>query len=268
MTHDRARIISPSEWGPELDVIKGEGRCLEIVGPRVGAVTRSLYWFDLPEGSATITLKHPDEAVYYIVSGSVRVESTSGPAITLPEGGMLHVRPATDYTIVADTATTFFGGPSPVDPEFGVPAESRNFDDVEGPREIRGYHRDEPGVMVPFISDDARLVVWYGEGAVNANMNYVVMEPGERNKEHLHRYSEDTILILEGHGTAEDVTNGSKLTFGPLDVVHIPPGIIHAVAADKGERVISAGGPCPADLDMLRVAGLDVDAITAELGLS
>ncbi len=268
MTHDRARIISPSEWGPELDVIKGEGRCLEIVGPRVSAVTRSLYWFDLPEGSATITLKHPDEAVYYIVSGSVRVESTSGPAITLPEGGMLHVRPATDYTIVADTATTFFGGPSPVDPEFGVPAESRNFDDVEGPREIRGYHRDEPGVMVPFISDDARLVVWYGEGAVNANMNYVVMEPGERNKEHLHRYSEDTILILEGHGTAEDVTNGNKLTFGPLDVVHIPPGIIHAVAADKGERVISAGGPCPADLDMLRVAGLDVDAITAELGLS
>lgn len=264
----RARIITPSDWGPDLGVYKGAGSVREMVGPTTGGKTRSLYWIELAEGSSTISLKHPDEAVYYVVSGSVRIESTTGTPQSLVEGGMFHVRPATDYTIIADTDAEVVGGPSPVDPDFGTPAEEFNAEPVaHGPREVRTFHRDNPGIMVPFISQDARLVVWYGADAVAANMNYVVLEPGERNKEHLHRYSEDTIVILEGRGTVEDVTNGEKLSFGPRDVVHIPPMVVHAVAADRGERVVSAGGPCPADLDMLRAAGVDVDALSVELGL-
>lgn len=264
----RARIITPAQWGPDLAITEGEGSCREIVGPTTGAVTRSLYWIELQDGSRTFSLKHSDEAVYYVVSGAVRVESSTGDALQLSEGGMFHVRPATDYRIVAESDAEVLGGPSPVDPGFGTRAEELPADSVpKGPREIRGFHRDEPGIMVPFISQDARLVVWYGADAVTANMNYVVLEPGERNKEHLHRYSEDTIFILEGRGTAEDLTNGTKLAFGPRDVVHIPPMVVHAVSADRGERVLSAGGPCPADLDMLRAAGVDVDAISAELGL-
>lgn len=263
-----ARIISPAEWGPDLGITEGEGSCREIVGPSTGALTRSLYWIELLAGSRTLSMKHGDEAVYYVVSGVVRVESATCPPVRLAEGGMFHVRPATDYRIVAESDAEVLGGPSPVDPGFGTPAEQFLDDDgSEGPREIRGFHRDEPGLMVPFISQDARLVVWYGADAVTANMNYVVLEPGERNKEHLHRYSEDTIFILEGKGTAEDLTNGVKLPFGPRDVVHIPPMVVHAVSADRGERVLSAGGPCPADLDMLRATGVDVDAIGAELGL-
>jgi quercetin dioxygenase-like cupin family protein len=96
-------------------------------------------------------------------------------------------------------------------------------------------------------------------------MNYVVLEPGERNTEHVHAYSEDTIYILEGHGTVEDVTNEISLPFGPGDTVHISPGIVHAVSADKGERVVSVGGPCPADLDMLQIAGVDVPALLSSL---
>lgn len=130
---------------------------------------------------------------------------------------------------------------------------------------MRAYHRDVPGLMVPAISKDARLVVWLGVGARTANMNYVVLEPGERNTEHVHAYSEDTIYIVEGRGTVEDVTNGVSLPFGPGDTVHIVPGIIHAVAADQGERVVSVGGPCPADLDMLRMAGVDVSALVESL---
>jgi quercetin dioxygenase-like cupin family protein len=264
----RARIITPAQWGPDLGITEGEGSCREIVGPTTGAVTRSLYWIELTADSRTFSLKHADEAVYYVVSGQVRVESTAGAPLRLSEGGMFHVRPATDYRIVAEGDAEVLGGPSPADPGFGTRAEEFPTDRVaEGPREIRGFHRDEPGIMVPFISQDARLVVWYGAGAVAANMNYVVLEPGERNQEHLHRYSEDTIFILEGRGTAEDLTNGTKLPFGPRDVVHIPPMVVHAVSADRGERVLSAGGPCPADLDMLRAAGVDVDAISAELGL-
>lgn len=263
-----ARIVTPADWGADLNICKGTGSCQEIVGRAIGATARSLYWFELAAATSTIALKHAGEAVYYVVSGSVRVESTSCPALSFQAGGMFHVRPATDYAIVADTDAEIVGGPSPVDPGFGTPAEESVHDSVaEGPREVRGFHRDEPGIRVPFISQDARFVVWYGAGAVAANMNYVVLEPGERNKEHLHRYSEDTIFILEGHGTAEDLTNGTKLEFAPRDVLHIPPMVVHAVSANCGERVISAGGPCPADLDMLRVAGVDVDAITADLGL-
>ena len=126
---------------------------------------------------------------------------------------------------------------------------------------VKVLHCNEPGLMVPFISADARLVVWLGSGARTANMNYVVLEVGERNKEHVHRYSEDTIHILEGRGTAEDLTHGVKIPFGPGDTVHIPPGVWHAIAADKGERVTSVGGPCPADLDMLAAVGVDVAAL-------
>jgi quercetin dioxygenase-like cupin family protein len=123
---------------------------------------------------------------------------------------------------------------------------------------VKIYHQDQPGLMVPFISADARLVVWLGSGARTANMNYVVLQPGERNKEHVHRYSEDTIHILEGRGTAEDLTHDLRVPFGAGDTVHIPIGTWHALVADQGERVVSVGGPCPADLDMLTAAGVDV----------
>ena len=131
---------------------------------------------------------------------------------------------------------------------------------------IRLFHRDHPTLRLPLISKDARFVVWPGVGAWQANMNYVRLEPGEENVPHIHTLSEDTIFILEGRGTAEDVSNGTKLLFGPGDTVTIPPGVIHAIAADRGERVVSVGGPCPADLDMLRAAGVDVDALTHALG--
>ncbi len=265
----RAQIISRSQWGPALSVLEGEGACHEVIGPRVGAELRSLYHFDLAPETATKAFRHDHEAVYYVISGNVRVESSTSPIVSLSAGGMVHIRPRADYRIVAESQAALVGGPSPVDRAFGTPSGvlmAGEIDEINP--DVRGFHRDNPGLLVPMISADARLVVWYGAGAVGANMNYVVLEPGERNKEHLHRYSEDTIFILEGHGTAEDVTNGTKLAFGPGDVVTIPPGVVHAVAADRGERVISAGGPCPADLDMLKFAGVDVERLTAEFELA
>ncbi|WP_293786174.1 cupin domain-containing protein [uncultured Aeromicrobium sp.] len=266
---DRARIVGREEWGPELDVVTGEGFCREVIGPRLGATLRSLYIVQLAAGSSTIAMRHPMEAVYYVISGKASVESEAADQrLTVEEGSMIHASAGTDYRIVASSDVRLIGGPSPVDPGFGTPAADVRVPEGDPEPELRGFHRDEPGLMVPFISADARLVVWYGARAVSANMNYVVLEPGERNTEHVHRYSEDTIYILEGRGTAEDVTNGVELAFGPGDVVHIPAGIIHAVAADRGERVVSVGGPCPADLDMLRAVGVDVDALGKELGLS
>jgi quercetin dioxygenase-like cupin family protein len=111
------------------------------------------------------------------------------------------------------------------------------------------------------IARDARLVVWPGSGAWNANMNYVRMEPGEENVPHVHPESEDTIFVLDGRGTIFDLTNGTAHEFGPGQVVHVPAGLQHQVKSDRGALIESVGGPCPADVGGLRKAGaLPADA--------
>ena len=238
----------------------------EIVGPTSGATCRSLYHLDLPAGASSQMLMHPGEAVYYVVAGNVSVHEHNGSGeaghCELDDGGMVHVRPGTAYDLRSAEGAVVVGGPSPVDPHLGAPATPAPGHAEPG---IRSYHRDRPGLLVPFISNDARLVVWLGEGAVTANMNFVVLQPGERNREHVHVESEDTIHVLSGCGTAENVTTGESFPFGPGDTIHIEVGIWHAIAANLGETIVSVGGPCPADTNMLRAAGVDVDAITAAL---
>lgn len=120
---------------------------------------------------------------------------------------------------------------------------------------IRIFHRDQPTLRLPLISNDARFVVWPGVGAWHANMNYVVLEPGEANVPHIHSISEDTIFILQGEGTIRDHTNDVALPFHAGCAVHVPVGVKHSVAADKGVTVVSVGGPSPADVPLLKAIG-------------
>ncbi len=122
---------------------------------------------------------------------------------------------------------------------------------------IRVFHRDKPSLRAPMISSDARFVVWPGVGAEVANMNYVVLEPGEENVPHTHDESEDTIFCLEGRGSVSDLTNDTRLEFEAGQVIHVPAGVEHAVMADRGERIVSIGGPCPPDWNLLRFLGFD-----------
>jgi quercetin dioxygenase-like cupin family protein len=259
------RILAPDQWGPDLGLIEG-GSWREIVGPTSGATCRSLYHLDMYPGGSSRPLQHPGEAVYYVVSGEAivteHVDEGTMPGCTLDEGGMVHIRAGAVYSIRSDAGATLIGGPSPVDAGLGRDVSPGPLADGPG---VRSFHRDRPGLLVPFISNDARLIVWLGEGAITANMNFVVLQPGERNREHVHVESEDTIHVLAGHGTAENVSTGEAFGFGPGDTIHIEIGIWHAIAADRGETVVSVGGPCPADTNMLRAAGVDVDAITAAL---
>ena len=39
------------------------------------------------------------------------------------------------------------------------------------------------------------------------------------------------------------------------DLIHVPIGIKHAVRADAGEKIISVGGPSPADRHLLKNVG-------------
>lgn len=261
------RVISPADWGADERLLEG-GTWREIVGPSAGSECRGLYDLQFDVDSRSVALTHDSEAAYYVVGGTgTVVHDTTGQSHDLIEGSMVHVRPGTPYRMTGSAGTRLVGGPCPAKSSItGAPLVPAPAADVWP--EITVHHRDSPGLLVPFISQDARLVVWLGIGAVAANMNYVVLQPGERNREHVHAYSEDTIHILEGRGTAENVTSGEKFPFGPGDTIHIEIGYWHAVAADLGERVVSVGGPCPADVDMLRAAGVDVDLIELPPGTS
>jgi quercetin dioxygenase-like cupin family protein len=121
---------------------------------------------------------------------------------------------------------------------------------------IRVFHCDDAETRLPMIARDARLVVWPGVDAWTANMNYVRMEPGEENRPHAHAKSEDTIFILAGEGTIEDLDSGQTHAFHAGQVVHVPVGLRHQVRGDRGALVESVGGPCPADVAGLRAAGV------------
>jgi mannose-6-phosphate isomerase-like protein (cupin superfamily) len=126
---------------------------------------------------------------------------------------------------------------------------------------IKVFHRDRPDLMMPMIARDARLVVWLGSGSRTANMNYVDMQPGESNVPHAHSFSEDTIFILDGAGTVEDLTNGASFEIHSGQVVHVPPGVVHSVKADRGVHIESVGGPAPADTEMLERIGVNVERV-------
>ena len=121
---------------------------------------------------------------------------------------------------------------------------------------IHVMHADTPDLYMPMIAADARLVVWAGNGSQTANMNYVDMHPGERNIPHTHLGSEDTLYVLSGRGTIEDLSNAIELPFEAPCVVHVPVGVWHAVSADRDSNIESVGGPSPADWNMMvRIGG-------------
>ena len=56
-----------------------------------------------------------------------------------------------------------------------------------------------------------------------------------------------------------DHDNDKVLEFKAGDVLHVPIGVRHAVRANRESRIVSVGGPCPADVGMLRAIGVDVE---------
>jgi quercetin dioxygenase-like cupin family protein len=243
-------VVLSTATGERLDVLTGPGEARGVVGPHTGASLRSMWLLELEPASSTIALRHPGEAVYYVVSGGGRAHADSGEPLELDPGSMVHVEPGAGYGFEAGpNGIELVGGPAPPDPELGAAARAL----PDGGR-VRLFHRDRPSRRVPMISSDARLVVFPGVGAETANMNYVRLEPGEENQPHAHAESEDTIVILSGRGSVDDLTNGATLEFEAGDVIHVPMGIEHRVKADRGSGVESVGGPCPADRAMLAAA--------------
>ena len=250
--------VHDAHVGRTLRIVAGEGRAWAVIWPGMGAKSRSLHRVSLAPAASTVALRHAGEAVYYVLSGVGAVHDTAGAAHPLQEGSMVHIAPQGGYRFAAGaTALELIGGPCPPDPALYEGAGSGNEEtEPDRPGGVRIFHRDDPGVRVPLISRNARLIVWLGVGAETANMNFVRLEPGEANVPHIHPESEDTIYILEGRGTVADFDHDRRLRFAAGQVLHVPTGIKHAVYADRGQAVVSVGGPAPADRHMLRAAGL------------
>lgn len=252
---DGVQVLGPD--GPAMDLVDGRGSARALVGPAAGARMRSMHLISLDAGARTRPQRHPDEAVYYVIGGHGQVGPPGADASEpVEEGSMVHTAPGASYVFEAgDDGLELVGGPSPPDPLlYGEEATGELPEAPAGG--IRTFHRDRPDVMLPMIASDARLVVWLGAGARNANMNYVSMEPGEENVPHAHLESEDTIYILAGSGTVQDLTHGFELEFEAGQAIQVPPGVEHRVKANRGEPVVSVGGPCPADAAMLKAAGV------------
>jgi quercetin dioxygenase-like cupin family protein len=261
-----------------LSIIDGEGSARAVIWPGLGATARSIHRITLGPSSRTVRLEHPGESVYYVMGGSGSVQGDDSPAQNgLVEGSMVHIDAGTRYRFAAGAdGLEFFGGPCPADAALYAPGGRSDGSGnpaaetaAGSTKAIKVLHRDRPALMLPLISSDARMIVWPGMGGWTATMNYVRMQPGEENTAHSHQDSEDTIVILEGRGSIDDLTSNTTHEFAAGDVIHVPAKVHHAVRANRGELVVSAGGPCPADLVFLRLCGAEIpDSMTTILEAS
>ena len=247
---DEILVLDGEGTGPELNIVDGPGSARAVVWPGMGARARSVHRVRLEAGARTVLLSHPSEAAYYVVEGAGEVVDGAGRAQPLDAGSFVHVAPDSGYSLRASGGgLEAVGGPCPPDPALYEAAPGLAPDACrEG---VQVLHRDRPDRLLPMIARDARLVVWPGVGAHTATFNYVDMQPGEANVPHEHPESEDTLVVLDGEGTVEDITNGRVLRFRGGQILHIPRGLRHCVRANVGSRIESVGGPTPADAAML-----------------
>lgn len=114
---DRVVVVGGAD-GPELDLVAEGGSALAVIWPGMGARLRSMHRISLEAGGRTRALRHPGEAVYYVIegAGSVR-DADDSREEQLVEGSMVHVDAGTEYELrAADTRIELVGGPAPADP--------------------------------------------------------------------------------------------------------------------------------------------------------
>jgi quercetin dioxygenase-like cupin family protein len=235
--------------GTPIDIVEAGGSAVALAWPGTGSRIRSMHRIELDAGGQTRTLSHASEAVYFVYAGRGKAGE-----LPLKPHDMVYVPRRTPYALAADTAMTIVGGPCPPDPALYGTASPDEGGAPEGA--VRTFDADTEGEQLPMIGKQVRLVVWPGVGADIATMNLAILEIGEENQPHAHAESDDTIAILEGRGSVDDITNGVTHEFSAGDVVFVRAGIVHKVKADKGVSIMSGGGPSPPGYGMLRGLGL------------
>jgi mannose-6-phosphate isomerase-like protein (cupin superfamily) len=111
------QIIRDDSTTPTLPIIEREGVARALVWPGTGAHMRSMHRISLESGGRTVSLRHPMEAVYYVISGEVDIEDLdTGTRHRVGPGGMFLVDPGTGYRVSATDGAEVVGGPCPADP--------------------------------------------------------------------------------------------------------------------------------------------------------
>lgn len=245
-----APAVAILRGGEPLDIVARGGSAVALAWPGMGSRFRAMHRIELEPGGETVPLRHGSEAVYFVAEGAGHV----GEAPLRP-CSMVYLPRRAPYRFAARERMTIYGGPCP--PDLSLYGEREPLEPTgEGEGAVRVFDAEREGVPVPMISRQARLVVWPGVGAEVATMNLVTLEPGEENQPHAHETSDDTIAILAGEGSIDDLSSGETHGFSAGDVVFVRAGVRHKVKADRGVRIVSAGGPCPPDYGMLRALGL------------
>ena len=116
--YEQIQVLDAGDSCPSLPLVDGEGSARAVVWPGVGAKHRSLHLFELPVGGRTVEMKHPIEAVYYVIAGTaLALDLADGAEQTATTGSMIFIEPGTPYVISADgDHARFVGGPCPPDP--------------------------------------------------------------------------------------------------------------------------------------------------------
>ncbi len=111
------RVLDAGASCPELPIVEGGGVARAVVWPGVGAELRSMHRLQLASGAQTVVLRHPMEAVYYVMNGSgTALEPGDAAGQPLIEGSMVHIEPATAYLFRAGPeGLEILGGPCPAD---------------------------------------------------------------------------------------------------------------------------------------------------------
>ena len=110
--------ILPLDRGPALSIVDDGGSARAVIWPGMGAQLRSIHRIELGAGASTIEMRHPSEAVYYVMGGSGEaVDVNAGEKQSLRPGSMAHVDPGTTYVLTAgEGGMSIVGGPAPPDP--------------------------------------------------------------------------------------------------------------------------------------------------------
>jgi quercetin dioxygenase-like cupin family protein len=116
---DPILVVDADQSCPRLSIVRNNGEAFAVVWPGVGANMRSMNRISLKAGGATVEMRHPSEAVYYVMAGEGLVnDRNAGSSDRLVEGSMFHVEPGTRYDCEAGAAgLELVGGPCPADPD-------------------------------------------------------------------------------------------------------------------------------------------------------
>jgi mannose-6-phosphate isomerase-like protein (cupin superfamily) len=105
------------EHGPALSIVEGQGHAHAVIWPGMGGELRTIHRIELGAGARTVPLRHPSDAVYYVMHGSGQaLDMAEDAAQSLRPGAMAHVDAGTTYVFAAgDGGLSLVGGPAPAD---------------------------------------------------------------------------------------------------------------------------------------------------------